>query len=51
MNFASRLLVTTSLTIKEIMYQSGFMNRSHFYKEFTKRMGVVPKDYRLHNKK
>ena len=22
------------------MYQSGFMNRSHFYKEFTKRMGV-----------
>jgi len=23
------------------------MNRSHFYKEFTKRMGVVPKDYRL----
>ncbi|MDV7050584.1 hypothetical protein R4E93_02755 [Bacteroides ovatus] len=26
------------------------MNRSHFYKEFTKRMGVVPKDYRLHNK-
>ena len=33
------------------MYQSGFMNRSHFYKEFTKRMGVVPKDYRLHNKK
>lgn len=33
------------------MYQSGFMNRSHFYKEFTKRMGVAPKDYRLHNKK
>ncbi|MFQ9236518.1 MULTISPECIES: hypothetical protein [Bacteroides] len=23
------------------------MNRSHFYKEFTKRMGVVPKDYRF----
>ncbi|WP_148326741.1 AraC family transcriptional regulator [Bacteroides finegoldii] len=37
--------------IKEIMYRSGFMNRSHFYKEFTKRMGVAPKDYRLHNKK
>ncbi|MDC2641017.1 helix-turn-helix domain-containing protein [Bacteroides ovatus] len=47
MNFASRLLVTTSLTIEEIMYQSGFMNRSHFYKKFTKRMGVVPKDYRF----
>ena len=50
-NFAARLLVTTSLTIEEIMYQSGFMNRSHFYKEFTKRMGMAPKDYRLHNKK
>ena len=49
--FASRLLVTTSLTIEEIMYQSGFMNRSHFYKKFTKRIGVAPKDYRLHNKK
>ncbi|MFR5530062.1 MULTISPECIES: hypothetical protein [Bacteroides] len=23
------------------------MNRSHFYKEFTKRMGMVPKDYRF----
>nr|WP_230328139.1 hypothetical protein [Bacteroides ovatus] len=23
------------------------MNRSHFYKKFTKRMGVVPKDYRF----
>lgn len=33
------------------MYQSGFMNRSHFYKELTKRMGVAPKGYRLHNKK
>ena len=51
MTFAARLLVTTSLTIEEIMYQSGFMNRSHFYKEFTKRMGMAPKDYRLHNKK
>ena len=50
-NFAARLLVTTSLTIEEIMYRSGFMNRSHFYKEFTKRMEMAPKDYRLHNKK
>lgn len=50
-NFAARLLVTTSLTIEEIMYRSGFMNRSHFYKEFMKRMEMAPKDYRLRNKK
>lgn len=50
-NFAARLLVTTSLTIEEIMYRSGFMNRSHFYKEFIKRMEMAPKDYRSHNKK
>lgn len=50
-NFAARLLVTTSLTIEEIMYKSGFMNRTHFYKEFIKRMELAPKDYRLQNKK
>lgn len=50
-NFAAKLLVTTSLTIEEIMYRSGFMNRSHFYKEFIKRMEMAPKDYRLHHKK
>lgn len=50
-NFAARLLVTTSLTIEEIMYRSGFLNRSHFYKEFIKRMEMSPKDYRLQNKK
>ena len=33
--------------IKEIMYRSGFMNRSHFYKEFTKRMGVAPGKYKV----
>ena len=50
-NFLRDILSPPKNFIKEIMYQSGFMNRSHFYKEFTKRMGVVPKDYRLHNKK
>lgn len=50
-NFAAKLLVTTSLTIEEIMYRSGFLNRSHFYKEFSKRMKMAPKDYRLQNKK
>jgi signal transduction histidine kinase/AraC-like DNA-binding protein len=47
---SAKLLVTTNLTIQEIMYQTGFINRSHFYKEFTKRYGNGPKEYRQQNK-
>ena len=44
---AAKLLETTSITVQEIVYRSGFNNRSHFYKEFDKRFGMTPKDYRL----
>lgn len=33
-NYAAKLLLTTTLTIQEIMYRTAFTNRSHFYKEF-----------------
>lgn len=46
MRHVVKLLETTSLTIQEIMYQTGFINRSHFYKEFTKRFHTTPKEYR-----
>ncbi len=45
-----KLLLTTSLNVQEIVYQVGFSNRSHFYKEFDKRYGMTPKDYRMANK-
>ena len=45
-SFAARLLVTTTATVQEIVYRSGFTNRSHFYKEFDKRFGMTPKAYR-----
>ncbi|MDR0541696.1 MAG: response regulator [Dysgonamonadaceae bacterium] len=49
---AAKLLLTTTLTIQEIMYKTGFSNRSHFYKEFAKRHnGLTPKEYREINKK
>lgn len=44
--YAAKLLVTTTETVQEIIYASGFSNRSHFYKEFDKRFGMTPKDYR-----
>lgn len=45
-NLAAKLLRTTSLTVQEIMYKTGFVNRSHFYKEFSKHFQETPKDYR-----
>lgn len=49
---AAKLLRTTSLTVQEIMYKTGFVNRSHFYKEFSKHFQMTPKDYRNeYNKK
>ncbi|MDL2299929.1 response regulator, partial [Bacteroides sp. OttesenSCG-928-E20] len=48
--YAARLIVTTTLTIQEIMYKSGFTNHSHFYKAFAKRFNQTPKEYRETNK-
>lgn len=48
-NYAAKLLLTTSLTVQEIIYRCGFTNRSHFYKEFAKRLGTTPKEYRTAN--
>ena len=48
--FATRLLKTTTLNVQEIIYQCGFGNRSHFYKEFDKRFHMAPKEYRNQNK-
>jgi len=49
-SFAAKLLVTTSLTVQEIIYRSGFNNRSHFYREFFRQFNTTPKDYRTKNK-
>ena len=47
---AAKLLLTTTLTIQEIMYRTAFTSRSHFYKEFTKHFNQTPKEYRETNK-
>lgn len=51
MAYAAKKIVTSSLTIKEIVFESGFNNRAHFYKEFSKRYGMTPKEYRTRNKR
>ncbi len=46
MEKAVKLLQTTSKPIQEIIFECGFNNRAHFYKEFSKRFGTTPKDFR-----
>jgi ligand-binding sensor domain-containing protein/AraC-like DNA-binding protein len=41
-----QLLVSTKLSISEIMYESGFNNKASFYKIFTHYVGETPKKYR-----
>ncbi|MFA5302306.1 MAG: two-component regulator propeller domain-containing protein [Bacteroidales bacterium] len=46
LNHAEKLLKTTNKTVQEIMYQSGFNNKAYFYKEFSKKYHLTPKEYR-----
>lgn len=44
--YAAKLLLSTNLTVQEIMYAVGFTTRSFFHKEFCKRYNLSPKEYR-----
>ncbi|NDV60686.1 hybrid sensor histidine kinase/response regulator transcription factor [Bacteroides sp. 519] len=46
LNIAERLLITTNLSVDEIIYKSGFANRGNFFKVFSKHFGMTPKKYR-----
>jgi len=41
-----RLLISTNLSVEEIMYKAGFHNKGHFFKVFSKRFGATPKGHR-----
>lgn len=43
---ATHLLRTTNMTIQEIMFCSGFNNKSYFYREFAKIYHMSPKEMR-----
>ena len=46
MQKATSLLSSTKMTIDEIMYCTGYDNRSTFYKNFKEYYGVTPKEWR-----
>jgi YesN/AraC family two-component response regulator len=43
---AAKLLITTNLTIQEVIYKVGISNKSYFYREFFKKYQMTPKEYR-----
>ncbi|MBK6964970.1 MAG: response regulator [Bacteroidales bacterium] len=47
---ASVLLVSTSLTVSEIIDQTGFNSRAHFYELFNQAFGCSPSEYRQKGK-
>lgn len=46
LNHASLLLKSTKMTVQEIMFKSGFTNKSYFYREFAKQFNASPNKYR-----
>jgi AraC-like DNA-binding protein len=44
------LLAKTKLTIDEVVFQSGFTNRSTFYRAFSKKYNCTPTEYRKDRK-
>jgi transcriptional regulator GlxA family with amidase domain len=45
---AKELLRATFLRVKEIGVKTGLTNESHFTREFKKRFGMTPSEYRRH---
>ena len=43
---ATTLLKSTTMTVSEIIDQTGFISRTHFYELFSKAYGCSPSDYR-----
>lgn len=50
LTMAERLLLTKNYTIEEIMNKTGFNNRGTFYKLFSQRFGMPPRQYREQQK-
>lgn len=50
MRKAAILLDSTTLTVSEIIDQTGFNSRAHFYELFNKAFGCSPSDYRQRRK-
>ncbi len=50
LTIVERLLTTTQLSVDEIMYKAGFINRGNMNRWFTQKYGATPKNYRISKK-
>lgn len=46
LKIVERLLVTSNMSIEEIIYKVGFNNRGNFFRMFSQKYGITPKNYR-----
>ncbi|MGQ1891612.1 two-component regulator propeller domain-containing protein [Thermophagus sp. OGC60D27] len=46
-----KLLISTKMSVDEIMFKTGFHNRGHFYKSFKQKYAKTPKEYRNFHQK
>lgn len=46
LTYASKLLLSTDLSVKEVIYKIGITNKSYFYREFLKKYNMSPKQYK-----
>lgn len=51
LSYAAKLLLSTNLSVKEIISKIGITNKSYFYNEFAKKYNSSPKQYKLENQK
>ena len=51
MEKAARLLREEDISIQDVIADVGIASRSYFYKEFARKYGMTPKDYREQQKK
>ena len=47
---AQHLLRTSNLSVQEVMYACGFMTKTYFYREFQKKYGETPGEFRRSQK-
>lgn len=50
LNCASKTLINTDFPIADVCYESGFESISHFHREFKKKYGLSPREFRTKRK-
>ena len=51
LNYAAKLLLTSTMSVKEIIYKVGITNKTYFYNEFANKYNMSPKQYKDSNMK